>query len=206
MDLLQKSVLPFQGDGIVLSGVSKSFDGSPVLSDFSLTVAPRGVTALMGTSGSGKTTVCSLLLGLTRPDAGEIVNPARQVSAAFQDPRLIPWLTAEDNVAFVLHGVPKEEKRARAREMLTLLGLTDAYGKYPAELSGGMQQRVSLARAFLAPHDFLILDEPFRGLDDENRATVLGMIAELAQDSPVLLVTHDRSDVEALGAKAIRLD
>lgn len=199
------SSIPLAGSGITVSKVSKSFDATTVLEDFSLTLRKTGVTALMGASGSGKTTICSLLLGIQKPDGGEIVNPARHISCAFQEPRLLPWLTAEENVAFVLSGRSRTEKQQHAREMLAALGLSEALNKRPAELSGGMQQRVSLARAFLAPHDFLVLDEPFRGLDEDNKATVLRMIEEIAAICPVLLVTHDKSDAEALGAEIITL-
>lgn len=192
-------------DGIVISNLSKSFDGVPVLRDLSLTVERTGVTALMGASGCGKTTLCSLLLGLEKPDAGEIRNPYTAVSCAFQDPRLLPWLSAEENVMLVLKGLPKAEKRRIARSMLSPLGLADALKKRPSELSGGMQQRVSLARAFVAPHELLILDEPFRGLDEKNKCEVLKMIVSLSETRPVLLVTHDRSDADALGARVVTL-
>lgn len=191
---------------IVLSGISKVFDGVPVLNGFSLTIDAPGVTVLKGRSGCGKTTLCSLLLGLMKPDAGEIDNPYKEISCAFQDPRLIPWLTAEENVTYVLTGLPNTEKRAKARKVLISLGLGDALDKHPAELSGGMQQRVSLARAFASPHDFLILDEPFRGLDDENKAVVIDLIRAEAMKLPVLLVTHDKTDAEALDAVTITLD
>lgn len=195
-----------QSTGIVFTKVSKSFDGVPVLKDLSLTVKPLGVTALMGQSGSGKTTICSLLLSIEKPDAGRIDNPYKRISCAFQDPRLIPWLTAEENVSFVLTGLSQTEKRDKAREILTSLGLGNAFGKLPRELSGGMQQRVSLARAFIAPHELLILDEPFRGLDEGNKARVIGLIRKEAERCPVLLVTHDVSDIEALNAETVSLD
>lgn len=190
---------------IVLSGVSKAFDGVSVLKDLSITIPSPGVTALMGRSGSGKTTLCSLLLGLQKPDAGRIDNPFCEISCAFQDPRLVPWLTATENVSLVLSGISDTEKKRLSIEMLTSLGLGDALDKLPSELSGGMQQRVSLARAFVAPHDFLILDEPFRGLDDKNKVVVIDLIREEAEKHPVLLVTHDKSDVEALGAVTVTL-
>ncbi len=191
--------------GIVLSDVTKSYGGVTVLDRLSLTLLPVGVTALMGASGRGKTTLCSLLLGLEKPDAGEIHNPYKRISSAFQDPRLFPWLTAEENVMLVLSGIPKKEKREKADALLTRLGLGDALKKRPSELSGGMQQRVSLARAFLLPHDMLILDEPFRGLDDENKSVVMDLIREEAARLPVLLVTHDKSDADALSASVILL-
>ena len=190
---------------VVLTEITKRFGDLTVFDGLSLTVKGRGVTALMGASGRGKTTLASIILGLEEIDGGEIVNPHTEISVAFQDPRLLPWLTAEDNVAFVLHGIPRKEKRRLAREILTKLGLGDALRKYPAELSGGMRRRVSLARAFLAPHTLLILDEPFAGLDRENRETVLEMIRREAENAPVILVTHAVEDVAALDATVITL-
>ena len=190
---------------VVLSGITKRFGDTTVFVDFSLTVKGRGVTALMGASGRGKTTLASIILGLEGIDGGEIVNPHTEISVAFQDPRLLPWMTAEDNVAFVLTGIPRKEKRRLAREILTRLGLGDALRKYPAELSGGMRRRVSLARAFLAPHTLLILDEPFAGLDPDNRETVLEMIRAEAEHAPVILITHAPEDAEALNATVVRL-
>lgn len=191
--------------GIVLKSVTKSYDGATVLDSLSLTLPPVGAVALLGASGRGKTTLCSLLLGLEKPDAGEILNPYERISSAFQDPRLFPWLTAEQNVALVLSGMPKRERLARARAILTRLGLSDSLKKRPSELSGGMQQRVSLARAFAAPHDMLVLDEPFRGLDDANKSIVLDLVREEAARLPVLLVTHDPSDVSRLSALTVTL-
>lgn len=201
----ENKMLSAEKNGIRLSHVKKSFCNCTVFRDLSLTIAGRGVTALMGESGCGKTTLCSLLLGLIEPDGGTIDNPYRQISCAFQDPRLLPHLTAEENVVFVLSGQPRKSKLQTARAILSDLGLAEALQKYPSELSGGMRQRVSLARAFAAPHDFLILDEPFRGLDSGNRQTVFQKIRLFAETRPILLVTHDEDEAVLLDAKIVRL-
>ena len=150
---------------ILLSGISKSFENTTVFHRLDLTIPCPGITALMGESGRGKSTLVSMLTGLLSPDEGTITLPFSSVSIAFQDPLLLPWMNARDNVAIVLKGIPKKEKLRQADEMLKDLGIADAAEKLPAELSGGMQQRVSLARAFLCVGELLILDEPFRGLD-----------------------------------------
>lgn len=198
----QKSI---EASGIILENVVKSYNGVPVLNGVSLSIAPIGVTVLMGPSGCGKTTLCSLLLGLEKPDSGVIQNPYHRISCAFQDPRLFPWMTAVENIMLSLSGTSKNEKREKAEAMLLYLGLKNAQNKRPAELSGGMQQRVSLIRAFLSQHDFLILDEPFRGLDDGNKALVTDLIRRESERSPVLLVTHDLSDVDSLNGNRILL-
>ncbi|MBO5269757.1 MAG: ABC transporter ATP-binding protein [Clostridia bacterium] len=188
---------------IVLTSVTKRYGEETVLDRLSLTIRGDGITALMGESGRGKSTLCALVAGLLSPDEGEIRNPYERISCAFQDPRLLPWCSALDNVAFPLSGMPRKEKRAAALAMLTSLGLKDAAEKRPHELSGGMQQRVSLARAFLSPHDLLILDEPFRGLDEANKQNVIELIRR--ETVPVLLVTHDPANAEALGATVVTL-
>ena len=192
-------------DGIRISHISKKFEDEAVFSDFSLEIPSRGITAITGASGSGKTTLTRMLLGLCSPDSGEILNPYTRISCAFQDPRLLPFMTALDNVALVLTGIPKKDRHRIARERLTDFGLADALQKYPEELSGGMQQRVSLARAFAPPYDLLILDEPFRGLDEANKSVVMSHILEAASALPVILITHDPSDIQALQATRIEL-
>ena len=192
-------------DGIRISHISKKFEDEAVFSDFSLEIPSRGITAITGASGSGKTTLTRMLLGLCSPDSGEILNPYTRISCAFQDPRLLPFMTALDNVALVLTGIPKKDRHRIARERLTDFGLADALQKYPEELSGGMQQRVSLARAFLCVGELLILDEPFRGLDEDNKNNVIALIRRESLSRHVLLVTHDEKAAKDLGATIIRL-
>lgn len=202
---MRQDTLSVPTEEIVFSKITKRFGEHVVFDGLDLRISATGITALMGPSGCGKTTLLSLLLGLEAPDAGTVSNPHTAISCAFQDPRLVPWLNATENVALVLTGQSNQEKNGVAVKMLSRLGLADAVKKLPAELSGGMQQRVSLARAFVAPHTLLLLDEPFRGLDEENKRTVCELIRTLGEDRSVLLVTHDEGDVAALGATLIRL-
>ena len=190
---------------ILLSGISKSFENTTVFHRLDLTIPCPGITALMGESGRGKSTLVSMLTGLLSPDEGTITLPFSSVSIAFQDPLLLPWMNARDNVAIVLKGIPKKEKLRQADEMLKDLGIADAAEKLPAELSGGMQQRVSLARAFLCVGELLILDEPFRGLDEDNKNNVIALIRRESLSRHVLLVTHDEKAAKDLGATIIRL-
>ena len=182
-----------------IKNLCKSFDGSPVLENVSFTAGP-GVTCVMAPSGAGKTTLLRILLGLERPDSGSVPEGVRW-SAVFQEDRLLEHLDAMGNLRFVL-GAALDEPAANA--LLTELGLGDTAGKPVREFSGGMKRRLALARALLAPSDALALDEPFTGLDEENRARCLALIRRAAE-KPVLLVTHDPADAKSLGAAVYKL-
>ena len=182
-----------------IKNLCKSFDGRPVLENVSFTAGP-GVTCVMAPSGAGKTTLLRILLGLERPDSGSVPEGVRW-SAVFQEDRLLEHLDAMGNLRFVL-GAALDEPAANA--LLTELGLGDTAGKPVREFSGGMKRRLALARALLAPSDALALDEPFTGLDEENRARCLALIRRAAE-KPVLLVTHDPVDAKSLGASIIKL-
>ena len=184
-----------------LRNICKSYHGRPVLENVSFTIE-MGVTALWAPSGAGKTTLLRLLLGLERPDSGELLGTGVRWSAVFQEDRLLDGLDAMGNLRFAL-GSGWDE--AAARRLLTELDLSDADGKPVREWSGGMKRRLALARALLADADAIALDEPFTGLDAENRRRGASCIARSAETKPVLLVTHDRADLEALNARIIRL-
>ena len=177
--------------------VSHSFGEKAVLMDVTLTLHPHERLALMGPSGVGKTTLLRIAMGLLRPSQGDVENSFRKTCAVFQEPRLLPWRTAEENVNLVLGD--QKETLPKAREILTELGLADAAGKCPGALSGGMQQRVSIARALAADGDFLILDEPFKAMDESLRREVIARVART--DAAILLVTHDREEAELLGCE-----
>ena len=182
-----------------IKNLCKSFDGRPVLENVSFTAGP-GVTCVMAPSGAGKTTLLRILLGLERPDSGSVSGGVRW-SAVFQEDRLLEHLDAMGNLRFVL-GAALDEPAANA--LLTELGLGDTAGKPVREFSGGMKRRLALARALLAPSNALALDEPFTGLDEENRARCLALIRRAAE-KPVLLVTHDPADAKSLGAAVYKL-
>ena len=180
----------------------KSYSGVPVLRDVSFT-AGEGVTCVMGPSGEGKTTLLRLLLGLERPDGGTISGlEGRPMAAVFQEDRLLEQLDAMGNLRFVL-GPELDPESAAA--LLAKLGLGDVGGKPVRDFSGGMKRRLALARALLAPSDALALDEPFTGLDGENRERAIACIRRAAREKPVLLVTHEEADAAGLAARIIRL-
>jgi len=163
------------------------------LDDVSLELGRGGILAIVGPSGCGKSTLLELICGLQRPDAGEI-HAAPAVLMPQRD-LLLPWLTALDNAGLALRsrGVPRAEARRRAAPWLERLGLAEFAQARPAELSGGMRQRISFVRSLLAGKEVLALDEPFASLDAITRAEGQAWLAEALAAEPrtVVLVTHD---------------
>ena len=182
---------------ITLERVSKSFGDKAVLSDISLSIPDHGAVCFFGPSGCGKTTLLRLICGLEKPETGRINIPKdTRFSVHFQEDRLLPWCTVRENLALAM---PEE----RVDGWLRAVGLPDAGGMYPDELSGGMRRRVSLARALGHDSDVLVLDEPVRELDAETAARMLALIQEHRRGRLLLLVTHDRNQAEALGCEII---
>jgi len=183
-----------------IKNLKRAFDEKPVISSLSLTLPERGVVTLMGPSGCGKTTLLRIIAGLEKADAGEIVGQPKSVSYVFQEPRLFPWLSAKDNVALACD----DEKKAL--EWLSKVELKDDADKLPGELSGGMAGRVAFARALSCDSEVYILDEPFTGLDEELKSRLFSLIKQKAESALVLMVTHDKSEAEALSDKIITFD
>ncbi len=184
-----------------LKNIGVSFDGKPVLSDCSLMLRPGERLALMGPSGCGKTTLLRVALSLQKPDTGSVRLGDGRLAAVFQEPRLLPWRTAAENVNLVLSD--SSETLPEAEAWLDRLELSEAHDAYPATLSGGMQQRVSLARAMACRPALLILDEPFKALDEALKARVMGAVREALSDTALLLVTHSEVEAEALGCRIL---
>ena len=165
----------------------KRYGENAVLDDISFT-ARVGVTRLLGPSGIGKTTLLRVLLGLETPDSGTVNGDKFRWAAVFQENRLLGGLDAEGNLRFVLGA---NYNAAAAQALLEELGLGDVGKKKVRDYSGGMQRRLALARALLAPSDALALDEPFTGLDAENREAAMRAILRAAETKIVLLSTHE---------------
>lgn len=187
--------------------VSRVYDGKAVVDHASLTLEPGKITALLGQSGAGKSTLLRLFAGLEPVDSGEIrigdkvlssttkQVPAeeRAVGLIFQDFALFPHLSALDNVSFGLGRLPRQDKRAKAAEWLDRLGLAHRARAYPHQLSGGEQQRVSIARALAARPVAILMDEPFSGLDVTLKSEVREIALQAVKEAgiPALLVSHD---------------
>lgn len=180
-----------------LVNISHSYDARQVLENVNLSLAAEQRIAIMGPSGCGKTTLLKIALGLLKPSAGTVENRFQRTAVVFQEPRLLPWCTALENVNLVLGD--RKNTLPRAMAALEEMELKDAAKKYPRELSGGMQQRVAIARALAANPDLLILDEPFKGMDEALRLRVAQTLAKT--QAAVLLVTHDEWEAEALGCE-----
>lgn len=187
---------------IVARGLSKHFGDVIALDGVDLTVAENEFVAIVGASGCGKSTLLSLIAGLEDATEGEltvggapVTGPGRDRGVVFQQATLMPWLTVQRNVEFALRGEPltKPERQDRAREFLGLVGLEGFEKSFPAQLSGGMQQRVALARSLSYGPDVLLMDEPFGALDALTRRTMQDLLLEVWERHKltVLLVTHD---------------
>ena len=182
-----------------LKDVSLSFGALEVLRGASLTLGQGERIAITGPSGCGKTSLLHVIAGLLHPDSGLVRNRAAHTACVFQEPRLLPWLSAEENVSIVMpHGTQGQD----ALMLLKKLGLADSAEKHPCELSGGMQQRAALARALAYAPDLLLLDEPFRALDAASKALAIDAVNERA-DCAVILVTHSPEEADALGCRII---
>lgn len=186
-------------------GVRKSFGAHDVLIDVDLHVAVGEFVALLGASGSGKTTILRLLLGLEAPDAGEVLVPTVRTTV-FQEPRLVASKRVWRNVIIGLDGQPGAD-RSMAVGALETVGLARHADAWPATLSGGEAQRVALARALVRQPDLLLLDEPFAALDALTRLKMQALVADLvARFQPgVLLVTHDVQEALLLADRVLVL-
>jgi NitT/TauT family transport system ATP-binding protein len=195
---------------VAVRGLTKRFGQGPiVLDDVSLEVAPGEFLCILGASGCGKSTLLNVVAGLDRPTAGEVSVPGHRPSLMFQEPALFPWLTAEENVqlALRLKGVGKAERRERTQELLTLVRLKDAGKKRVHELSGGMRQRVAMARALAQDSHVLLMDEPFAALDAITRDVLHEELVRIreSQKLTVLFVTHNVREAVRLGDRVVLL-
>ena len=189
---------------IKLNNISFSYTEKQVLSDLSYTFPDKGIFAIMGKSGEGKTTLLRLLGGLEKPTVGSIEATQKKVAIAFQEPRLLPWLNCESNLNFVL----SKEKQAidLTATLLRDFELEEYAKAMPNALSGGMKQRLSLARALAVKADLLLLDEPFSALDAALKERIAPLVKSANPTGLTVIVTHDKQDAELLGAEILLLN
>lgn len=206
---LQVPTAPGLSPAVQLSGLSKAYAGRVVLDRIDLSVAPGEFVCILGASGCGKSTLLSLIAGLERPTAGTVSTASGQPALMFQEPALLPWLTAAGNVelALRLRGLGRRERRDEARRLLSLVRLAGHAGDRPHELSGGMRQRVALARALAQDSRVLLMDEPFAALDAITRDVLHEELIRLwdAVGLTVLFVTHNVREAARLGQRVLLL-
>jgi NitT/TauT family transport system ATP-binding protein len=194
---------------VALREVHKAFHHLPVLEGITCGVEEGEVVSLVGPSGCGKSTMLRLMGGVETPDRGRVERRFQRVGFVFQEPRLLPWRTALENVALILlETIPDREPReARVRDLLARVGLDGFEAYHPPQLSGGMRQRVAIARALAVEPDFLLLDEPFAGLDFALRLQMIEFLRSLLaeQDRTAVYVTHDVREALVLGDRLILL-
>jgi len=178
-----------------LINIHKSFGELKILSGLDMSVKEGSITSILGPSGCGKTTLLRIAAGLIKPDSGEVSGMEnKKAGFLFQETRLLPWKNAIDNLEFVLPDtLDKKEKLRMCLDILDKVGLKGFERHYPAQLSGGMNQRLAMARAFIIESDILFMDEPFQSLDLKRRAQMISMFKKLwLQTRPaILMVTHD---------------
>ena len=183
-----------------------SYKKRRIFQSFSLSLEKGELLAVMGPSGCGKSTLLNLIAGLRTPTVGSVQINTAHIAYVFQEPRLFPWLTVEQNLAAVL---PNPKTGAdRIDEALALVGLSDAKKLYPKELSGGMKIRVSLARALVRGGELFLLDEPFSALDEELRAHLVADLRNYFKKNGIsaILVTHQSTDAAGFADRILHME
>jgi NitT/TauT family transport system ATP-binding protein len=201
------------GAALRLDRIKRAFEDVVVIDDLSLNIDAGEFLAILGPSGCGKSTLLRIMGGLLPTDGGTLeITPEeakRRTAFVFQDPHLLPWRTVLENAALPLElmGVGKAERRERAHAVLGEVGLSDAASRYPAQLSGGMRMRVSLARALVTQPRLLLLDEPFAALDEITRFRLDVRLRDLwiERGMTVVFVTHSITEAAFLADRAVVL-
>ncbi|MFO7368709.1 MAG: ATP-binding cassette domain-containing protein [Bacteroidales bacterium] len=190
-----------------IKGLHKAYGEMAIFRDFSLTFPLGQITCILGPSGCGKTTLLNIIGGLTLPDGGLLSGfEDKTISYIFQDPRLLPWKTVEENISFVLNqNLPEAERKKITSRFIRLVDLEGFEGYYPSKLSGGMRQRVSIARAFAYPSDIILMDEPLKGLDVKLKYNLIRTFSHIWQSDKrtVIFVTHDVDEALLMGHEIV---
>lgn len=192
-----------------INDLHKKFGNLTLFSDFSIEFQEGTITCILGPSGCGKTTLLNIIGDIVKPDGGILTGfRNKTISYIFQDPRLLPWKTVEENIDFVLtREMPADQRQRITGQLIRLMELEDFAGFYPSKLSGGMRQRVSIARAFAYPSEIILMDEPLKGLDIKLKLNLIRIFSRMWQTDKrtVIFVTHDVDEALLLGNDIIVL-
>ena len=186
---------------IKIKNLSFSYDDNPLIENLNVSFSEESINCILGSSGSGKSTLLNLVCGINKSYSGIIESKGDSFSYVFQSPNLIPWLSIYENMNFALkHVIPGADLHEKIEHYLNLVDLLEYKDMFPHELSGGMKQRVSLARAFAFPSNYLLMDEPFTGLNASLKNSLKEIFIKLwtMEKKTVLLVTHDIEEALAL--------
>ena len=179
-----------------IDGLTKKFDGETVINDLTYSIEGKFFLTILGSSGCGKTTLLRILSGVLKPDGGTVRLSSKRLAFVFQDDRLIPWITARENIEIASPGCD-------VNGYLRLVGLEDHGGKYPSQMSGGMKRRLNIARAIAFEPDLILMDEPFNSLDVVMKDHLLEEIKEIWHERKlsIVMVTHDPREAARLSTE-----
>ena len=203
---------------IEINHLQKSFGNADkrleVLENVDFDVNKGEFICIVGSSGCGKSTLLRALAGIDTKHGGDVIidgrkinKPSKEIGVVFQEPRLFPWLTVEQNISYALDGVSKEEKQKNIAQHINLVGLSDFAKSYPAQLSGGMAQRVSIARSLVNKPKVLLLDEPFGALDAFTKIQMQNELLKIQrrEKTTMIMVTHDIEEAVYLSDKIVAM-
>ena len=183
--------------------INKAFNGEKIFHDFNATIKMNQITSIMGESGIGKTTLINILLGIEKPDSGEIIGiENKRVSAVFQEDRLCEEFDCIQNLRLVCDKNISDNELTKSLEDL---GLGDAVNKKVSTLSGGMKRRLAIGRALVFGGDIIIMDEPFKGLDKELYDKIVQLVVENTRNKTLIIITHSLEEAKILGGDILYL-
>lgn len=192
-----------------VENINKSYDDTLILEDISIDFEEHKTTCILGESGAGKTTLLNIIGGISERDSGRVIGFQEQDNSfVFQEDRLIKWKNVKDNISFVLKDkMDRLQIEKTIDEYLKIVNLEEYKYHYPKELSGGIRQRINILRAFIYPSDILIMDEPFKSLDINNKKIMIDLFQDLSriEKKTCILVTHDIEEAISLGDKIVIL-